>query len=418
MSTITTHILADLKGQLPGAVDPVINAELFNTVVELCLDALQITPPTDPTSSIATWLSDDLWALHQRAITHGVLARMLVVPSRPYTNLTLGEAYVQLWTAALDRARVIAATGSLPTTAFERLMANLRANVPAVRDAQLQQELFNAVDELCRNVLQITPPAHNAAPANWLSDPNWDSFYRILLSGTMVRLLTQPGKSYSDPAIAAYHQGVYNELVTLARGDVEDGPETLVTDRLMENLRVRLPGSKDTVIKLELFNVIDEACRTAGMWIEPIPIALAVGQDLYDITPAGTSVVEVIEVAHPTLDVTDITYDAGQIVLSTVPAADDVDSSPLYVTAQLAPSNTETDITQWLPVDLWTTQHELLLDGTLGRMMSQIAKPYSNPVFATFHGRRFRNAMAMARNGTATGSVAYSRTWSFPRGFV
>lgn len=412
------RLLANLRTAVPLARDGELTQAAFNTIDDLCRNVIQTTPPSG--TNPAAWLDTSLWDEHLRLILNGTLARLLAEPGRPFTTPDLAATYEKLWAEGVIIARQQAATSAAPSTAYDRVMANLRANVHGARDSQIQQELFNTIDELCRNVLQITPPA-GSDPSAWLTSSLYEAHYRLLIAGTMVRLLTQPGKPYTDPALAAFNKATYDELVVLARGDSQKGLEALVTDRLMENLRVRLPGSKDGVILLELFNVVDEACRISGLWQEAIPVTLVSGQDLYTITPMGTQIVEVMSVAHPTLDTNDITYDNGQIVLGTPPTAADVAASPLYVTASLAPSpfgngdSPFADLTQWLPADLWPTHHELLLDGVLGRMMSQIGKPYSNPTFAQFHSRRFRNAMAQARSGVAAGGAAYAPTWSFPR---
>lgn len=187
------------------------------------------------------------------------------------------------------------------------------------------------------------------------------------------------------------------------------------TQRLIDNLQIRLPGALLGTIQLELFNVVDEFCRDIGAWRDILEVTLTAGQTLYDLASTGATILELFELSHLSLDTTGAVYEApGQLLLPIPPNAQDA-SRPLYANVTLAPAGDNTDVENWLPVDMWTAHHGLLLEGTLARMMSQIAKPYSHPQMAVYHGKRFRNAMALVRATQASGGVNGAPTWSYPR---
>jgi hypothetical protein len=48
--------------------------------------------------------------------------------------------------------------------------------------------------------------------------------------------------------------------------------------------------------------------------------------------------------------------------------------------------------------ELWSTWFETILDGTMFRLYGQPAKPWSSPQLAQYHGTRFRQGMARARD--------------------
>jgi len=48
--------------------------------------------------------------------------------------------------------------------------------------------------------------------------------------------------------------------------------------------------------------------------------------------------------------------------------------------------------------ELWNTWFETMLDGTMFRLYGQPAKPWSSPQMAQYHGSRFRQGMARARD--------------------
>jgi uncharacterized Fe-S cluster protein YjdI len=407
------RVLVQLRTEVPLARDSVLLKALGETVDVLARDVLQSTPPSggDP----AAWLSAEAWGTHADFLVHGTLARLFAQVAQPWTSAEAAKYHLDAWTALYGRARETAAAVASAPDAYARLLANLRSAVPLAHDPLLLQELFNVVDDLTRTTLQTTPPVHGAAPASWLTAAQWEQHYRLLFAGTMARLLTQSGKPWTDPDLAQVQQALYAEQLVLARGDANAAlsvPTAL--DRVMDVLRVRLPGAKDSVIHLELFNAIDEFCRHAYAWVETITVPLVAGQTVYAVTPAGTEIVEALSIDHATLQSAGIVYSAGTIALDGAPEADDL-ATPLALVAVLTPSPLNTAPADWLPADLVAKHYAALVDGTLSKMMMQAAKPYSNPALAQFHGRRFRNAIALATVDARTGDVAGVRAWSFPR---
>ncbi len=67
-----------------------------------------------------------------------------------------------------------------------------------------------------------------------------------------------------------------------------------------------------------------------------------------------------------------------------------------------------------LPRIAQTHFYEALLSGVLNRVYAHPSKPYSNPILADYHGKKFRNAIAYyagrAKNGFAGGG-----TWCYPK---
>ncbi len=84
------------------------------------------------------------------------------------------------------------------------------------------------------------------------------------------------------------------------------------------------------------------------------------------------------------------------------------DALTFYVA--LTPKQTVTH----LPRIASTHFYDALLDGALGRLMSQPAKPYSDPTRATYHLNRFRAAIGKYA-GAAKRNFSGAATWSFPK---
>lgn len=189
------------------------------------------------------------------------------------------------------------------------------------------------------------------------------------------------------------------------------------TDNLLDTLRLHLPGSLDGVIRLELFNTIDEFCRTSDAYRQVLQITLVEGTSNYIITPpSNTAIARVISVAHKTMGLAWTVYDPASdtLLLSSTPTANDV-AETLFVTVSLTPVQAGlSNLDDWLPSDMWQNNYQAILDGTLSRMMVHYAKPYSSKDLAVYHAHRFRNAMALARNEANTGPVRGAQTWMYP----
>lgn len=187
-------------------------------------------------------------------------------------------------------------------------------------------------------------------------------------------------------------------------------------DRLLDTLRVTLPGALDSAIKEELWNCTDEFCRHTDAYRVKQDIALAPGQTVYPVAVPGAVVLRVYNVTHPAIAMREVRYDRdlGEVILSAIPEAEQA-ATPLTLTLSLAPTPDEPDYTQWLPEGLWARYYPVFLDGTMGRMHGQAAKPYSAQQKAAYHLSRFRRKMAEARHDASVNGAPSGQTWRFPR---
>lgn len=307
------------------------------------------------------------------------------------------------------------------STTTDKILNNLRVMCPGAVDAGIKLEMFNVVEELCARYLQISPPIDPTSVVDsWLSDANYQLYSRLVIDGTLARLLMQVAKPWTNTKLAEIHQTLYTEGLYVIQGNagitsVNVSPAATLTQRLYDNLRANLPGAQDAWITLELFNVVNEFCRASGGWQDIEPITLTAGVTTYNITPSQTEILEVVSVAHPTLNLSQAAYSQGKLALLTAPSANDVTAGQLLVTLNLTVDlDPGTDVEHWIPADMWRTHYEVFLEGALGRMMGQKSKPYSDPQLALFHMRRFRSLMAQAKHAVEANNVPDGQSWKFP----
>lgn len=183
---------------------------------------------------------------------------------------------------------------------------------------------------------------------------------------------------------------------------------------------IRLPGASNSGIKAELYDVLKEFFTDSNCWQEDI-----------QFTPLAT--------------VTDYALaprEDGQIIRLIGTWDDKGIPVPAFMrdfgTVKLlhAPQNSGTATTKWfsrviktvtLPTTKddvpiapgWTLQvHSVsILDGLLGKMMSQQQKSYANTTSAAYHLKRFRTGIQMARTAALRANNVGAQAWSYPRGW-
>lgn len=188
-------------------------------------------------------------------------------------------------------------------------------------------------------------------------------------------------------------------------------------NRLMDQLRVRLPGALDATIRLELFATLDELFQNSNIWHEDIEISAVPGTTEYPIVSSEDGLI------HRLIGV----YNSDQIIVPAtmgVPGVVNLYENPsVAATLTCRVSITITDPTDpegypYMPDWVMPRYGVDIVDGVLGRMMSQLAKPYSNPQMALMHQRRWQQTIRRAKTEITHGNLYRGQNWGFPSGFT
>src|SRR6478736_5341851 len=160
-----------------------------------------------------------------------------------------------------------------------------------------------------------------------------------------------------------------------------------IVDRIMDQLRLKLPGALDGVTQLELWNTVDDFLTRTNVWIDETTVELKPGKLVYEFSPsaAGASVRRIMDVRNTAG--TRSTTKAWMPVPGTLQIASGVSDKLdiVVVTAVTIADPGKRQVYPSLPEWMWSEYQTELIDGTIGRMMGQPAKPYSNPQLAAYH---------------------------------
>jgi hypothetical protein len=194
----------------------------------------------------------------------------------------------------------------------------------------------------------------------------------------------------------------------------------------MNNARLRLTGATDAVLQQELFAVMDEFFKKSNVWNEDIEVEIAGGAPagtIYQLAPAAPALIDKLLWVFQKPDDTSIgrgpgvnaaMSTPGELTLQLQPSSDVV----YIVTVALTVAD-PLDRSGYVQFPAWVLAkyRETILDGLLGRMMTQPSKPYSNSQMAVFHMRKFVQATASARVEWTRNNTYRAQAWAFPGGF-
>lgn len=195
-------------------------------------------------------------------------------------------------------------------------------------------------------------------------------------------------------------------------------------NRLMDNARVRLPGALDNAIQLELFSLLNDWFQQTNMWREDIPFTVAPTTEsyienpdawTYDVVPTSGTIFRLMFLQNSQGQQQQASMDTpGVLILKNSPNTDDT------YTATVAKTVTDPTTREGYPeFPAWVLNKygNELLDGLLGRLMSQVAKPYSSPAMAKYHLTKFQSGIARAYVETLHQNVYRAQNWRFPQTF-
>lgn len=194
--------------------------------------------------------------------------------------------------------------------------------------------------------------------------------------------------------------------------------------RLINDARIRLPGALDAAILQELYLTLTDFLKGSNVWQETVDFSVdPSGATIYEDPDAYTFFLT-FDDGFP-VNLIEVLDDAGQPVIASMRVPGEVilqrlpGSSQMYTATVSMTLRDPTDaglpiMPEWI-IQRYQTE---LLDGLLGRMMSQISKPYSSPNTAVAHMRRFQQAVSKARVDSRRGNVYGAQTWRFPRSFT
>jgi hypothetical protein len=195
-------------------------------------------------------------------------------------------------------------------------------------------------------------------------------------------------------------------------------------NRLLDNARVELAGALDGAIWQAMFNVFSDFANRTNLWYEDIPVVIAgaqaVGSTITVVPSSGSRFNRLLYV----LDDGNLQRSMSMPTPGVLMFINAVDNAQTW-TARIAlcpddpvPSTGSLKGIPQFPDWILEKYHIGLLAGVVGRMMTQVGKPYTNPTMAKYHLTVYKNAVSEGMNDARRQNLYAAQNWTFPLGFA
>lgn len=174
--------------------------------------------------------------------------------------------------------------------------------------------------------------------------------------------------------------------------------------RIYDNAQVRCSGVSLSAIKMELWNTIEDFALRSTAWRLTLNWTMGIGTSSIGFNPIdeNTLVCNVMAVTG----LTDYIVEPPALLVDRrAPTAVRIGRAIVAT----KPSSFAAD----MPNDLFSNRFEPMLDGTLYRLYSQPAKPWTSAKSAEYHGRRYSSAINAAQ-AAVSGAHSNQGGWRYP----
>ena len=192
--------------------------------------------------------------------------------------------------------------------------------------------------------------------------------------------------------------------------------------RLITNVLVGCPGSDKKGVQAVFFDTLRDFCFWTNVWQNDVDVAMVPNVRSYTLNVAqGSTIVRALRLYNST--------DAAKR-----PAAGFTMPSPPAIMLDLAPNTSATMVctVALQPLDpvnedgdpvgwpAWIAQKyfDVLQSGVMGRLMSQVAKPFTSTTMALFHMRKYQSGRANAAREVYATNLSGVQVWRYPGNFA
>lgn len=187
-------------------------------------------------------------------------------------------------------------------------------------------------------------------------------------------------------------------------------------DQLIYQGQEKVTGSSVRGLTAELYDVLKEFFADSNSWREDILFTPEQGVTSYELTPLGGGKIIRLIGVWGTNNIPESAFmsDFGTVVLAnaptTTPSAQWMARVVKTVGVPVDKAG-KPDAPEWV-LSVYSVH---ILDGLLGKMMAQPGKAWTNPTQSTYHLRRFRTGIQLARTAAERANLVGGQAWSYPR---
>lgn len=186
-------------------------------------------------------------------------------------------------------------------------------------------------------------------------------------------------------------------------------------DHLIDQVDAKCPGSSRGSIRNDVYDTIHEFLDDSSAWTENLSVIVTPASQTYDVVVTEGQIVRLAGV----VDVNNYPIAAIMPTVGTLDFKYPVNTTQTFTATMVKTVSLPTS-KKGIPVGPdWVLPlfGVGILDGALGRMMTQIGKPYSNPTQGAYHLQRYRKAIGKARTAALRRNTIGTQAWVFPQNY-
>lgn len=186
-------------------------------------------------------------------------------------------------------------------------------------------------------------------------------------------------------------------------------------DQFMNQARIKCTGASDSGIKAEFYDVCKEFLEDSNAWREDIEFQAVSAQQDYLLVPKyDGQIIRLIGVWDDKgIPIPAYMPTFGKIRLVHTPTTTPTNKWFARVVKNVTVPVTKDSI-PIVPDWVLRVYSIHVLDGLLGKLMSQAGKSYTNATQSVYHLRRFRTGIQIARNAAECDNLMGAQQWAFP----
>ncbi len=186
-------------------------------------------------------------------------------------------------------------------------------------------------------------------------------------------------------------------------------------EQFLAQAAIKCTGASRSGVTVEAYDVFKEFFNDSNSWTEDILFSALADTTDYDLSPLdGGKIIRLVAVwgtnncVEPAVMTT-----FGTVTLINTPNVNATSQWLARVVKTIALPTLKDgvpDAPEWA-LSVYSIH---LLDGLLGKMMAQPNKSWSNPTQSTYHLRRFRTGIQVARTAAVRANLVGGQEWAYP----
>lgn len=187
-------------------------------------------------------------------------------------------------------------------------------------------------------------------------------------------------------------------------------------NRMMNQLRVKLTGASDALVKAELYDVLHTFFNDSNSWLEGLTVITVQDQLLYDLAPSEDGqIIRLAGVADSNgLPIPAVMPAVGQLQLHYKPNAGQTLTVTVIKTVALP---TDKNMIPVAPDWVLPLYAPYVMAGVLGALQQQSNSSWTDPKSAAMNTAKFRAGIASARSDALRRNTVGAQAWRFPQTF-